>query len=117
MDIIFIHDLKVDAIVGIYDWERKVPQEIYINVDMAWDASVAAESEDIKDALDYGAVSHRVRDFIVASKFLLLETLAEKTVEMIMQEFSVPWVSFSCAKTQALAGVAGVGVKIERGVC
>lgn len=115
MDTIFIADLKINAIVGIYDWERTVPQEIIISVDMAWDASVPAKSGDINDALDYGAVSHRIREFIIASKFYLLETLAEKTVELIMQEFATPWVCFSCAKTQALKDVAGVGVKVERG--
>ncbi len=115
MDTVFINDLEIEAIVGIYDWERTVPQQIIVNVSMAWDNSKPALTEDIADALDYGAVSHKIRDFVIASEFLLLETLAEKTVEMVMREFSVPWVHFSCKKTQALSGVSGVGVSIERG--
>lgn len=115
MDSVFIRELRVEAIVGIYPWERRVPQEMVIDVEMAWDTSIAAKSERIEDALDYGAVSMRIRELVVASKFQLLETLAEQTVKTLMQEYSIPWVQFSVYKTQALAGVGGVGISIARG--
>jgi len=115
MDIVFIQDLKIDAIVGIFDWEREVPQVLSVDVHLASDVLPAAKSANIEDALDYGAVASRVRDFIVASKFLLLETLVEDTAAMIMREFNVPWVRLRCKKLQVLQDADGVGVEIERG--
>lgn len=116
MDTVLIEDLAIDAIVGIFEWERAVPQQIIINIEMAMDISVAAQSKNIDDALDYSIVARRVSSFIIDSKFLLLETLAEQLAELIMAEFNVPWLRFSCVKTQAMRDVGGVGIKIERGV-
>ncbi|WP_086930914.1 dihydroneopterin aldolase [Agarilytica rhodophyticola] len=115
MDTVFIENLAVNAVVGIFDWERAVPQQIIINIEMASDVSKAAQSENINDALDYSLVARRTSEFIVSSQFLLLETLAEKTTSLIMAEFNVPWLRFSCTKTQAMRNVSGVGVRIERG--
>lgn len=114
-DIVFIDELAVDAVIGIYDWERRIRQPILVSIEMATDIRPAAASEDISLALNYKAVADRVRDYIVSSEFKLLETLAEKTAALIMDEFGVPWLRFCCSKPQAIAGAAGVGVKIERG--
>ena len=114
MDSIFIRDLKVEAIVGIFPWERAVPQQLELNIEMAWDIAPAAASCRIEDALDYSAVANAVKKNILEGEYLLLETMAESLVELIMTDFSVPWLSLSITKTQAMAD-CHVGVKVVRG--
>lgn len=115
MDKIFIQDLSVYAIVGIYDWERQVPQQLLLSIELACDISKAAETQDLEDSVNYAAVAERLEGFIVESQFLLLETLAEQSVAMIMKEFSTPWVKFRCQKTQVMKNAKAVGVEIVRG--
>ncbi len=115
VDTVFIEELKVDTIVGLYPWERKVPQTLLISIDMAFDNRVVAASGELKDAINYAEVVARVTDHIQKEQYLLLETLAEECVALIMNEFKVPWVRFKCKKTQVIPDACGVGVAIERG--
>lgn len=115
MDTVFLRNLKVEAIIGIFDWERKVRQPILISLDMAYDISKAAKTNDIQDALNYKDVADRVTDFVVFEKFELLESLAEGVASLIMEEFNVNWLSVSCCKPTVMQNVDRVGVTIERG--
>lgn len=115
MDIVFIRDLQVETVIGIYDWERKIRQVISIDLDMATDIKKAARSDQIEDTLNYKAVAKRLIAFIEKSEFQLVETLAEKICDIVMSEFDVPWVSLILNKPGAVSGSRSVGVKIERG--
>lgn len=114
-DIVYLHDLKVECIIGIYDWERRTKQQIHVDLDMASDITKAAKSDQIDDALDYKAVSKRLLAFIGESDFQLVETLAERTAELILQEFPTPWLRLRINKRGAVRGATDVGVIIERG--
>lgn len=115
MDIVYINDLKIETIIGIYDWERQVRQTISLDLEMGTDIRQAAETDDIQFALNYKAVSKRVIDFIGGSEFLLVETMAEQVAEIIRQEFNVPWLRLRIGKPGAVLGARDVGVIIERG--
>ena len=115
MDIIFLKDLKIETVVGIYDWERKIRQTVILDLEMATDVNKAAASDKIEDALDYKAVAKRLISFIGNSEFELVETLAERTAEIILTEFDVPWLRLSLNKIGAIRGARDVGVVIERG--
>ncbi len=115
MDRIFVNDLRVDAIVGIWDWERAMTQSVSIDLEMAWDVRPAAESDDINATLDYRAVSKRVAAFVGESRFRLIETMAENIAELIQTEFGVTWLCVSIRKPAAVHGSRDVGVRIERG--
>ncbi len=114
MDKIIIEELRVHAIVGILDWERKVPQELMLTVELEADISRAAKSQDIDDAIDYALVAERLDTFIVSSKFKLLETLVEQSADMLLTEFITPWVKIRCVKTQVLKNTKSVGVEVIR---
>lgn len=116
MDIVYINDLKIDTIIGIYDWERQVRQTISLDLEMGTDIRKAAETDDIQFALNYKAVSKRLIDFIGGSEFLLVETMAEQVAEIIRQEFNVPWLRLRIGKPGAVRGARDVGIVIERGV-
>ena len=92
MDIIFIKDLRILTIIGIYDWERTTKQDVLLDLDMAFDISTAAATDRIDSALDYKAVSKRVVAFVEAAQFQLVETLAEKVAQIILTEFPVKWI-------------------------
>jgi len=115
MDIIFIRDLRVDTVIGIYDWERSIKQTVQIDLELAADIARAAASDSIDDTLNYKAVAKRVIAFVEQSSFQLVETLAERIVALVREEFSVPWVRLTLNKGEAVRGARGVGVVIERG--
>jgi dihydroneopterin aldolase len=115
MDIIFLTDLKIETIIGIYDWEREIKQTISLDLEMATDIRKAAQSDHIDDTLDYKAVSKRLISFVEESKFELVERLAVECAQLILNEFNVPWVRLKLNKGGAIRGASGVGILIERG--
>lgn len=115
MDIIFLRDLRIDTLIGIYDWERRVKQTISLDLEMSTDIRKAAATDAIDDTLNYKAVAKRIIAFVEASEFQLVETLAERITEIVLAEFNVPWVRLTLNKTGAVRGARDVGVIIERG--
>ncbi len=115
MDKIFLRELKIDTIIGIWDWERKIRQTIVIDLEMSADIAKAAATDDIKDTLDYKGVAKRVQQFVAESSFQLVETLAERIAGIIRDEFDVAWVRVQVHKPGAIRGSRDVGIDIERG--
>ena len=115
-DIVYLRDVCVNVVIGIYDWERRIRQKLYLDIDMATDIRPAAASDDIDLALNYKAISKRITEFCENSEYLLVETLAEKTAALIREEFGVTWVRLKVNKKGAVSGATDVGVIIERGV-
>ena len=116
MDIIFLHELRVETVIGIWDWERKIRQTVVIDLDMAADIRKAAASDDVEDTLNYKQVAKRLQQFVGESEFQLVETLAERIAGIVTDEFGVPWVRVRVNKPGAIRGARDVGVVIERGV-
>jgi dihydroneopterin aldolase len=115
MDTVFIEDLRIDAVIGIYDWERRVRQTLSFDIEMAFDNTVPAASDDIALTLNYKDVSKRLIDYVGESSFGLVETLAERCAAIIREEFAVGWVRLKLSKPGAVRGAKVVGVCIERG--
>jgi dihydroneopterin aldolase len=113
-DKVFIEALEVEALIGIYDWERRIRQPLSFDIEMAFDNRKPAASDDIADTLDYKAVSKRVVEFVSQSSFGLVETLAERCAELILAEFGVRRVRLKLSKPGAVRGARAVGVIIER---
>jgi dihydroneopterin aldolase len=115
MDTIFLRDLRIRTIVGIWEWERRMPQIVSIDLDMATDIRRAAGTDQIGDTLDYKAVTRRIKAFVAESRFNLIETMAEQIAAIILAEFAVPWVRVAVHKPWAIRGSRDVGLVIERG--
>lgn len=115
MDTVRIRGLKVEAIVGVHDWERRLPRPVVIDLELAADVTRAAKSDALKDALDYAAVAQTVSAFAAASKFQLIETLAERLAAKLQKDFGVAWLKVEVHKPGAVAGAQDVSVAIERG--
>lgn len=115
MDIIFLEDLRIETVIGIFDWERRTKQTVAIDLEMATDIGPAAASDTIEDTLNYKAVAKRLIQFVGDSEFFLIETLAERVARILMEEFGLPWVRVRLSKPGAVRGSRNVGVMIERG--
>lgn len=114
MDLIYIRDLKIDCVIGVYEWERRVKQTVILDLDLAADIRRAAETDHIDDTINYKAVAKRLMAYVGDSQFQLVETLAERVAEILLQEFKLPWVRVRVNKKGALRGATDVGVIIER---
>ncbi|MGO9932350.1 MAG: dihydroneopterin aldolase [Steroidobacteraceae bacterium] len=114
MDKIFIHALKTEAIVGIFDWERQVKQTVLIDCEFSADIAKATLSDSIDDTLNYKQVAKRVLAFVEGSQFHLIETLAERVAMLLLEEFSVAWVRIALSKPGAIRSSRDVGVVLER---
>lgn len=115
MDVVFIEDLRIETVIGIYDWERRIRQTVSIDLEMAFDNTRPAATDRIEDTLDYKAVAKRLIAFVEASHFELVETLAERCAEIVRGEFPVAWLRLKLSKPGAVRGSRAVGVRIERG--
>jgi dihydroneopterin aldolase len=115
VDIIYISDLRIETVIGIFDWERKIKQTVVLDIEMAGDCRKAALNDNVEDTLNYKSVAKRLIEFVGDSEFQLVETLAERCAEIIMEEFRVPWLKLRVNKRGALRGARDVGVIIERG--
>lgn len=114
MDIIFIRELRAEAWIGIYEWEKLRPQTLDFNLDIGLDTHRAGESDNIRDTVDYGKVVERIRADLKDQHFKLLEALAEHISQVILHDFKAQWVKISVAKIAHIRGVKMVGVTITR---
>ena len=113
-DRIFLHGLAAECIIGFIDWERRVRQTVVVDLEMPVDCARAALSDEVTDTLDYKKVAKRALEFIGASEYRLVETLAHRLALVILEEFAVEWVRISLNKPGAIRNSRDVGVVIER---
>ena len=115
MDIVFIRDLEVKTVIGVFDWERKIRQRLVFNIELGTDFAAAAKSDSLEDTLDYKAITHAIEEMAEASSYQLVEALVEAVAQMVIKEFAVKWLSITLDKPGAVSCAKSVGVKIERG--
>ena len=114
MDRVFIEDLRIQTVIGVFDWEREITQTVSLNLEMGFDISKAAKSDSIGDTLDYKSVSKRLINFVEESEYQLVEALAEECARIVLNEFPVSWLRLKLSKPGAVRGSSAVGVIIER---
>ena len=115
MDIIYLHGLKIECIIGVWEWERRIKQLLTIDVDMAADVAAAAASDQLDATLNYKAVAKRLIDFVGNSEYQLIESVAERVAAVLIDEFQIEWCRVKVDKGGAVRGARNVGVVIERG--
>ena len=115
MDVVRIKGLKVETIVGVHAWERKLPRPVVIDLELATDVARAAKSDQLKDAVDYHAVAQAVSACVAGAQPQLIETLAQRIADQLMRDFGVTWLKLELHKPGAVAGASDVSVAIERG--
>jgi len=114
MDIIYLHGLKVDCVIGCWEWEQRIVQSLVIDLDMGYATHKAAETDSLQDTLSYKDVAKRVTGFVAESRFNLLEKLAEEIARIILDEFPATWCRVKLNKFGAVTGARDVGIIVER---
>ena len=113
-DKILIDSLEVKCIIGIFDWERKTPQKVLIDLEFPANIAKAARHDRIESTLDYKRIAKRILAYVSASRFQLIETLAEKLAALLLKEFHLKEVKLRVCKPGAVRGSKNVGVEIIR---
>lgn len=115
MDTVFIEQLSVITIIGVYDWEQQIKQTLLLDIEMGHDNQPAAQADDVSLTLDYDQISRTITQYIENGHFLLVERVAEEVAQLIQTQFAVPWVRVKVSKPGAVSNAKNVGVIIERG--
>ena len=114
MNAIFIHDLRVETRIGIYEWEQQLAQTIRLDVELGLPSDKVFDSAEFADTLDYAAVVKRLQAFAADHPHKLMERFAQAVADVLMGEFGAPWVKVRVAKLSPIAGVKELGIAIER---
>jgi dihydroneopterin aldolase len=114
MDIIFLRELKIETLIGVYEWEKRVPQTLQFDLEIGLPDSRACQTDNIKDALNYADIVRHIQAVLSSRHFNLLEALAEHIAQILLNDFNAPWVRISVAKLNAIRGSKMVGISLER---
>lgn len=114
MDKIFLRELKIETIIGFWEWERRIKQVVSIDLEIGTDARIAAACDGIAGTLNYEQLAKRLVEFVGESQYQMVETLATAVGRIVVAEFGAPWVKVSVAKPGAIPKAREVGVVIER---
>lgn len=113
-DKVLIEGLTVLTTIGVYEWEKTIKQKLILDFEMSWDNKPAGESDDVSLCLDYFLVSQSITSFIQSTQFELIECVAERVAQLVIQKFSVQWLKVKVSKPSAIANASNVAVVIER---
>ncbi|VFP78674.1 Dihydroneopterin aldolase [Candidatus Erwinia haradaeae] len=114
MDILYIDQLSIMTIIGVYDWEKLIKQKLLLDVDIEWDHRKAALSDNISDCLNYSDITNSIITFVTKGKFALIERVAEEVAMMLLQKYSLKWIRIKVSKPSAVPQARQVGIIIER---
>lgn len=113
-DKIFLRGLVIECLIGFIEWERRIRQKVVIDFELPVDCARAAATDEVEATLDYKRVAKRMVEFVSASEFKLVETLAHRVAMLVLEEFGVEWIRISVNKPGAIRGSRDVGVEITR---
>lgn len=112
-DRVFINNLEVQTIIGVYDWERTTPRPLLLNLEFELDLREAAASDDVSNTVDYAVVAEQVKQFASESSDELLETFGERLLAQLLERWPAKAVSLTIHKPEAVPG-ADVGISLRR---
>jgi D-erythro-7,8-dihydroneopterin triphosphate epimerase len=112
--IICVKGLRLRTILGVYEHERHTPQDVVVHLALTVDAAQAAATDDLRYAVDYAALSHRIAERVERSQFRLLERLAEEILNLALAEPLVRAATVEVEKPDALPRAESVSVRLSR---
>jgi FolB domain-containing protein len=114
MDKVFIKDLHIQAILGVRDWERDIPQDILVNVTVMTNPPPVPKRDDIGDCVDYSAMAKEICTLVETAQRFTVEALAEDIARLCLNKKGAYKVNVRVEKPGAVTGAASAGVEIER---
>lgn len=113
-DSIFLRGLRVEALIGVYEHERHAPQPLLIDLELGLAHSRACFSDQLHDAVDYGAVVAAVQRLAQCNRYELLEAFAQSVADALLGSFAIVSVALSVSKPGIFEVVDSAGVSIRR---
>jgi dihydroneopterin aldolase/D-erythro-7,8-dihydroneopterin triphosphate epimerase len=113
-DRIFIRDLSLRCIIGIYPDERREKQDVIINVVMEADLSAAPLSDAIEDTVNYKSIKKEIMQMVEASDYNLIETMASRILDICLKDGKVQRATVTVDKPGALRFARSVAVEMSR---
>lgn len=114
MDIIFITDLKIYTTIGVHPWEQAIKQPVFLDVELRTDTIHSAANDAITATLNYEDVYNEINKFLQENSFLLVETLANRLVDYLFQQFTPASITLKVSKKNTTIPAQAVGVLIQR---
>lgn len=114
MDLVKIQGLSVQALIGVFDFERHAKQRLILDVEMQTSLDAAASSDDVNDTIDYGKVAARLEEIAGASSYYLLEALAKEMIETVLSEFAPHSIKLTVNKPDILKNADNVAICMYR---
>jgi dihydroneopterin aldolase len=111
---IFLKQLRVQCIIGIFKWERTQKQTVAIDLKIPWNIHLAASHDEIQYALNYKKIAKSILAFVSKSRYYLVETLAESLAQHLLINFHLPQLTLRISKLQAIRGSQDVGIEITQ---
>ena len=115
MDKVYIKGLSIQTTIGFYAWEKEIKQKLVIDLTMGWDISKAASNDELDKTLNYAEISTVIEQFANDNPVDLIETLAHRMADFLINTYQIPWLKLSVGKPGAVHNASTVGVEIERG--
>ncbi|BFM50820.1 dihydroneopterin aldolase [Marinomonas sp. THO17] len=113
-DFVFIEGLQAKAVIGVYDWEKEIQQDLVFDLEMEHDNRLPAATDDLSKTLDYEAIANFILSYCLDHQFELIETLAERLLKDLAQQFHLQAVRLTLRKPGAVPAANAVGVKLYR---
>lgn len=115
MDKVIIKGLSIQTTIGFYAWEKEIKQTLVIDLTMGWDIAKAAENDELDKTLNYAEISTVIETFANDNQVDLIETLAHRMADYLIETYQIPWLTLFIGKPGAVHNAETVGVEIERG--
>ncbi|NAR19371.1 dihydroneopterin aldolase [Acinetobacter haemolyticus] len=115
MDAIIIEGLKVDTVIGCFNWERQIIQPLMLDLTIHNDLSQAARSDELEDTLNYAQICEIAAQVIQDAKPKLIEHVAQLVLEVLFNTFpSIDSISITIRKPAIIAQANAVGIRLDR---
>ena len=108
-----IKNLRLRTLIGIFDWERKHPQDVVINATIKFDGETAAQTDQIEETVDYKEITKKIIALVESSRFFLLEKLGSEILNLILQDPRVQSARVEIDKPLALRYSDSVSVEVS----
>ncbi len=116
MDSIFIEKLKIETIIGVFDWEKQTPQPLLFDLTLPTDCRLSGAYDELHKALNYQTVIEFTEHFVSthSGRWELLESLLESLAKSLLFEFDLPYISLRVYKPKVMPQAQSISIQINR---
>lgn len=112
---VFVRDLELLASVGVFEIEKRYEQRVVVSIELEVTDGYDGVSDRLDDVYDYGGAVKTIQRIVEARHFQLIETLAERIAEGLLEDARVESAIIRVEKPDIVPACRSVGIEITRG--